>query len=330
LTRFIRIRIQELSSQDKLSDLGIAEIRFNGGHGFRKGVANLRGFANALDVNELTNDLANGFRLDDPLAAMMGVVRRDIVQGELSRISASIEHLQNARRRTNRFIGFSTVIILLISLVAVYLWQRRKGRVATYRVRRQIQQDLHDEIGSSLSTISLVSSHILEKEIPDSFQYELADINLCAREATASLREVIWMTDKQILTLDKCFSYMKIRAEQMVRDSRLELQMPKIPPAIPIPSNFKRNLFLFFAEAIQNARKHSSASLITIRLGYSQGEISIEVSDDGSGFDLKSVREGIGMTSLKQRAKSLDGVLEMDSCPDRGTRVLLNVNLPAD
>jgi len=326
--RFIRIRIRELLSRSPVAQLGLTEIRFNGGVGLVNAQCSLQGGTLRADGKYLIDDVNNGFRLNDPLPGMIGLVRRDVVKGELRRISERMALIKEARQRTIRLIASGIVALLFLLLIVVCLWQRRRRIAETFRIRSQIQQDLHDEIGSSLSTISLVSSHMLDREVDESCQGELADINLCAREATASLREVIWMTDKKILTLDKCVTYMKLRAEHMVRDCRLEVEIPTPSPALPIPSDFKRNLFLLYTEAIHNARKHAKPSVISILLKYSHSYLEIEVRDDGEGFDPGSAKKGIGTRSMQERAKYLNGIFELQSRPGSGTCVYLKVKIP--
>jgi signal transduction histidine kinase len=250
-----------------------------------------------------------------------------VVNAELAEVEAGVEALQSARQRTLRLLvsGISGGVVLLFG--GVLIWQKRKGMAENLRVRRRIQQDLHDEIGSNLGTVSLVTSHLLRADMPPEFLEELSDVNRSAREATSSLREVIWLTDKSILTLDKAFIYMQMRAEQMVHDGKLVVDAPKKVPAHPISSVFKRNLFLLLTEAIHNCQKHADATKVVVTLGVAGSDLAIRIADNGCGFEPETVREGIGLQSMRDRAAQLGGRIHITSTPSGGTTVEFTAKL---
>ena len=326
---FIRLRFDKLPTEDGVATLGLTEIRANEMHSLADAEITLRGFPAAVDPKSFIDNHANGYRLGDPLPWIIRLIRRDVVTAELSEVEAGMEALQSARQRTLRvlFAGSGGALVLLFS--AVLVWQKRKSATENLRVRRRIQQDLHDEIGSNLGTVSLVTSHLLRADLPPEFLEELSDVHRSAREATSSLREVIWLTDKSILTLDKAFIYMQLRAEQMVHDCKLVVESPKNVPAQPISSVFKRNLFLLFTEALHNCLKHADATKIVVTFAVSGSDLTIQVVDNGRGFDPGTVRQGIGLQSMRDRAAQMGGSLHITSSPLLGTTVDFTAKLAA-
>jgi signal transduction histidine kinase len=319
--RFIRLKITELSDTAGVPGFALAEIRANGGHSLNDASVKLSGFppnANAADFND---DCANGFHISDPLPWIVNLIRRGIIASELDQIDRQIASLQKQRQRLILGTISGGGIVLLFSSAIVLLWQKRRNTLASRRVRREIQQDLHDEIGSSLGMISLVSDHMLRSGPPAALHEELSDINQCSREAAASLREVIWLTDKQILTLDQCLSHMANRAHQMVRDCQLEVELPPRIPPIQISNDFKRNLFLLFTESIHNCLKHARATRLDIRFQLTHSELCITLIDNGCGFDPQNTRDGVGLRSMAERARHIGGDLRIQSAPAQGTMV---------
>jgi signal transduction histidine kinase len=324
---FIRLRCEALPVMDGVARFGLAEIRANEAHSLADSAITLRGFPDAVEPRSFIDNHANGYRLGDPLPWIIRLIRRVVVNAELAEVEAGMEALQSARQRTLRLLvsGISGGVVLLFG--GVLIWQKRKGMAENLRVRRRIQQDLHDEIGSNLGTVSLVTSHLLRADMPPEFLEELSDVNRSAREATSSLREVIWLTDKSILTLDKAFIYMQMRAEQMVHDGKLVVDAPKKVPAHPISSVFKRNLFLLLTEAIHNCQKHADATKVVVTLGVAGSDLAIRIADNGCGFEPETVREGIGLQSMRDRAAQLGGRIHITSTPSGGTTVEFTAKL---
>lgn len=329
IANFIRLRCEALPVVNGVAQLGLAEIRANDSDSLASSFVTLSGFSEAVDPQSFCDDLANGYRLGDPLPWVMRLIRRGVVKAELAEVATVMKALQAARQRTLRALLIGSGVASVLAFTGVLLWVRQKGVAENMRVRLRIQQDLHDEIGSNLGTISLVTSHLMRADLPPEFLEELSDVNRSAQEATSSLREVIWMTDKSILTLDKAFVYMQMRAEQMVYDGTLVVEAPENVPSRPISSAFKRNLFLLFTEAVHNSQKHAKAKNIWVTLGFTETEITIRVADDGCGFDQKNVREGIGLQSMRNRAAQLAGKIQITSTPTLGTTVELNAKLPS-
>ena len=312
---FIRLKFEQLPVTDGVAPFGLAEIRANDAHSLADAEITLRGFPATVEPKSFIDNHANGYRLGDPLPWIIRLIRHDVVNAELAEVEAGKEALQSARQRTLRllFTGTGGALVLLFS--GVLIWQKRKGIAENLRVRRSIQQDLHDEIGSNLGTVSLVTSHLLRADLPPGYLEELSDVHRSAREATSSLREVIWLTDKSILTLDRAFIYMQLRAEQMVHDCKLIVDAPKNVPSHPITSVFKRNLFLFFTEAIHNCLKHAGANQVVVTFAVSGSGLTIRVADNGCGFEPETVRQGIGLQSMRDRAAQLAGKIHITSAP---------------
>jgi signal transduction histidine kinase len=324
--RFARITCPTPANKGESINLQLDEITVNGGFPIKERIK-LVGFPTSTDSHPLNDQLINGHILQEPVLKATTIVRRHALLKEQQAVTQKISDLKTANRRTLFWMIGTSLTALLCWMGSSVIRQKRKTRRDTLRVRKQIQQDLHDEIGSQLSTISLVTEHLTKQKPRETIRCKLLDVNQCAREAIASLNEVIWLTDKEILTLDQCLLLMQKRATQMIDPSRLEIDFPKHSPATPLPGTFKRNLFLLFTEAINNSLKYSDAETITVRARLSDNELILLIADNGCGFDPKTITNGMGLKGIRDRALALKGTLTVTSSPGNGTEILFKTKI---
>ena len=309
------------------SMLQLEEITVNGGFPLterRKGLeVELQGVHTPTSPVALYDRIVNGQPFQIPLLQRINLMRRDVLEGELTRVEHTMQLITRTHHRTIALLKAIGVMLAATLFAGITLHQRRQSRKGQQRIRHRIQQDLHDEIGSKLSAISMITN--FNKNIPDlkpALREELTKANRCARTAIASLAEVIWLTDKEILTLDQCFEVMRNRAENMVHTMELEIDFPKNVPPLQLSYQIKRNLILLFTEMLNNATKHSEANKIMIHAEISEKrKLILSVSDDGKGFSKESASSGMGMSSMRERAQKLGGKLSIESAPGQGTTV---------
>ena len=316
------VRITLLPEEQQLQ---LEEITFNGGLPLvmRGWYFERRTISGTSGTSALYDRIANGNYVDPPVRQSANLTRRNELVDELKRVEMIIQSIRESDARTKARIKTGSVIMAAALAVFFVIYQRRQSKKAQLRIRHRIQQDLHDEIGSQLSAISMITN--LNQKIPDlplKLRTGLTDVMQCAREATASLREVIWLTEKEILTLDQCFEVMKNRAEKMVHTMKLELSFPDKVPPLQLSYQTKRNLILLFTEALNNALKHSEADTIRIAASLDDNrDFRLSISDNGTGFSLEAVNDGIGLNSMTARSNALGGKLEIASSPGQGTTI---------
>src|SRR5262249_25996690 len=96
---------------------------------------------------------------------------------------------------------------------------------------------------------------------------------------------------------------------------------------VPVETDIRREVFLIFKEALNNAVRHSKCTSIEIAFEVSNNRLTLNVTDDGGGFDPLRARVGHGLASIKRRAQSFDGTLDIVSAPERGTTITLQAPL---
>jgi signal transduction histidine kinase len=245
--------------------------------------------------------------------------RHETLQAQLRETLEHIEH---------EVIGGSAGGALAIVMVAGTLsWRGYRRRVSEReRFRERLARDLHDELGSNLSTIALVSSLATQG---DSLQMrtDLAEIELVARESAESMRDMVSLLDnRRGLPGGDWLSVIKALAARLLRGLETECALPSAP-LLWVPNlETRRELYLFCKEVLHNAVRHGRPSRVRFALHpTSAGGLRVEIEDDGKGFDPNDVPEGHGLANLRERAKTMRADMQLDSGPGRGTTITLDV-----
>lgn len=193
-------------------------------------------------------------------------------------------------------------------------------------IRSRIASDLHDEIGSNLSSIS-VSSQIIKKsaQLNSDEKNMLEEIILTARESADSIRDIIWFINPDHDNQEDLILKMRDTAAKMLNGIDYSFIMDKAGKINIKDLKIRKNLFLIYKEILNNIVKHSKATKVIISLEEKSNYIYLSIMDDGIGFDETEVVLGDGIKNLKQRAKAINGLLEIKSKPSFDTTITLTV-----
>ncbi|MDF7801958.1 histidine kinase [Pontiellaceae bacterium B1224] len=234
---------------------------------------------------------------------------------------------------TERWIQVRTVLqtslgVLAMTGVLVFVFfMLRSRKLVQARLRRQISCDLHDDVGSSLGCISLTAEQLKHADVNEDVQEELCDLALMAREAWASLREVVWVIDEESIRLPALLQRLRERAERVLGGVEVSVEVSEECPDCVVTLTFKRHLIMYFKEVVHNCARHACASRVWLGFRVVDGSLEVSVRDNGCGFDLTQPSTGLGLESIHNRAREMEGRLELDSAPGKGTSVVLRVPL---
>ncbi len=269
---------------------------------------------------------------------------RDLLtRHENEKKEAQIRLLNEQNQRTqferNALLIGSLLIVTLAIAVAAWLLNRARLRrlEEAQQLRQQIAHDLHDEMGSTLSSISLLSSmsnDLLHQSIPAAENPELvqrmvAKIFTDSRQMQQTIDELIWMVKPGNDSLDQIAARIRAYAEPLLVSKGITFQFA-FDPALerqPVSLEIRRNLYLLGKEAINNLVKHAQATQVTLRFGYGHEQLTVLIDDNGRGFDPAAATGRTGLQSMQQRASAMGGSLAIHSAPGQGTRLKLNVLL---
>ena len=225
---------------------------------------------------------------------------------------------------------FYTICATVVVIAILQVHRYRISRVMEMqRIRMRIATDLHDDIGSGLSKIAILSE-VAQQQLPKeslSVQAPLTDIASSSRELVDSMSDIVWAVNPAKDHLTDLVTRMRRFASDFLtaKDIRFKFQVSGISSETKLNPDFRRQVYLIFKESINNIVKHSEASSVDILLSSHARTVFLEIKDNGNGFDSSLIHEGHGLRSMVQRAESLGGKLEFLSSSGNGATVKLTV-----
>jgi signal transduction histidine kinase len=231
-------------------------------------------------------------------------------------------------------VGVGTTVRFVEKKKYQYKLQRAEQAHALERERARIAQDLHDDLGSFLTRISLLSGLLrADKDHPEQVEAHAIKLSQSADQTVRALEEIVWAVRPGSDSLQSLVDYITHFAGELFEDSptRCRLDLPHNLPALPLPPDFRHNIFLIVKEALTNTLKHASAKEVHVQAKISANLLEICIQDDGAGFvPATSKAEGKqhGLKNMQQRAEDMGGKMTWDCFPGKGTTILLVVPLP--
>jgi len=244
--------------------------------------------------------------------------------------------------RTWWFQGGAAILLLCGIVGGVYYLSTQRLHRQVERLRQEqaldnerarIARDLHDQLGASLTQVSLLGELAeSDKDLPDEVEAHARQITQTARETTRTLDEIVWAVNPSNDTLDGLVTYFCKYAQEYlaVAGIRYRLEVPAQLPATPLPPDVRHNLFLSAKEAVTNVVRHASASAVHIRLRLEPDRCVLEIEDDGcglAGMDPKRAQTRNGLRNMRKRMEEIGGALVMAPAVPHGTVVTLTAPL---
>jgi ligand-binding sensor domain-containing protein len=223
--------------------------------------------------------------------------------------------------------------VLLGAGIALGAFGLHRIRLAQFRqleaLRLRIAADLHDEVGSNLSAISLLSRKVQKcGAAHEEGREDLAAINRLAARTANSIREIVWFINPEYDTLEDLVLRMEVAAKTMLAGVDCQFQSSPAHCSRKLPLHLRQNLFLLFKEALTNVARHSQASRVEINVAERDHTWQQSIHDNGVGFHPHAARSGNGLKNLRQRAARLEGTLDIKSQPGQGTNVVFSMRIP--
>jgi signal transduction histidine kinase len=204
----------------------------------------------------------------------------------------------------------------------------QEKEIEKQKIRDRIAQDLHDEIGSNLSSISLMSELIQNDEnINQEASEKIKRIHKVAKGSTQAIRDIVWLTNPSSDSLKDLVAKMKEVADNTLGKFNLSFDYPQNIIEANLPPETKRNIFFIYKEALNNIIKHAEAKSVDIKFNIGNGSIFLAIKDDGKGFNTELFSSGNGLKNIKSRAKEINAQLKFKSTPGNGTNLELAVNI---
>lgn len=221
-------------------------------------------------------------------------------------------------------IWFIILIVVLVAaiLYAVYIYRVQQMKKLQL-IRNNIATDLHDDIGSTLNSISIYSEVAKKqagKEIP-----ALELIGLNSRKIVESMSDIVWTINPENDSFEKIIVRMRSFANQLLKAKKIEytFEADEKLNAFTLPMQVRKNFYLVFKEAVTNLVKYSGASRVIISIKEEDKTIILKIRDNGTGIPVNPETQGNGLINMKQRAKEINASLNIISANGEGTGVEL-------
>lgn len=230
--------------------------------------------------------------------------------------------------RTWWFISLASIAIIAIGYL-LHL-NRKRHKEKQLQIRTKIASDLHDDIGSTLSSISIMSD-LLQSRLDDSPNAEemLSKIGKNAKNMLESMDDIIWSVNPQNDSFYNIIVRIREYAIPLLEplDVKLSIIVPDNVTSLKISMDMRRNLFLIAKEAVNNMAKYSECSEAKIEFSFSHSVLKMKIKDNGKGFDTSRENTRNGLRNMKYRGEKVGGKVIVQSHIGQGTVITFIANV---
>lgn len=232
------------------------------------------------------------------------------------------------------------IFLTLVAVTAVFsiryvstrkLKLRLKELEAVNKERTRISKDMHDDLGSGLSKIAIMTE-LLKPQIghDEELKRKVEKISQTAGELVDNMGQIVWTMNASNDTLESLLAYIREYSLDFFDDTDIKcrLKIEDVNDKLMMNQQQRRNVFLVVKETLNNTLKHSRASEVNIHFNITQQEAKLVISDNGLGFDIDNNRRfGNGLINMKKRMEAIDGTYLIKSADKLGTTTTLTWHL---
>jgi len=219
---------------------------------------------------------------------------------------------------------FSMLLLLFLIIYSLYKYRLNEAN-KLHLIRNRIAADLHDEIGSTLSSISLFSEVVKLKsktKMPE-ITPMLNRISSNIDEMMEAMNDIVWTINSHNDDFENILIRMRSNASELFEAKGYEFQFnfDKKLFSVKLGMVARKNVYLVFKEAINNIVKYANGTSVAITISISKNEITLLIEDNGIGFETTNASKGNGLNTMKKRATEINGKFSIYSKPGLGTKV---------
>ncbi|MGV3636338.1 MAG: ATP-binding protein [Flavobacteriales bacterium] len=231
------------------------------------------------------------------------------------------------------------VLVTLIGSVVLFAGVlfaqvRAKRRMQLEELRTRLSRDLHDDIGSTLSSINILSTVARRKaEAGDETgaAASLSGISERTQRLMRNMSDIVWSVDPDHDSLEELLARMREFGAAVLEPKDVTFRFTTSGDfSASVPPLVKSDLYLLFKEAVNNAAKHAQATEVHVTLAHARNRLRMTITDNGIGLESGAKGNqggGNGLRNMRARAQEIRGELTIDSAPAQGTRIELVVDL---
>lgn len=224
---------------------------------------------------------------------------------------------------------FMLIVFCAFAFPLFMIYRARVRRLfALQQLREKVATDLHDDIGSTLTSIGILSematAKISDRELATDYLHR---ISANSQEMMDAMDDIVWAIQPSNDTIQMIVARMREYASAVLepKDIFYRIENDEKLDQVKLSMDVRRNLFLIFKEALNNTVKYAGAGEVSISLRVSQSLLQMTIKDNGDGFDTGKNYNGNGLKNMAKRAGSIGGKIELFSSPGQGTTISLKV-----
>jgi signal transduction histidine kinase len=314
------------NANDKYSELNAWEFLRE----FHEKESNFEAAYHAQKIAIGLRDSLEGEAVKVKLANMESRYELSLKETEIALLKSNQELSQTEIARQKANIQLLVAVFLFSIVVGGLIYNRSqvlgktKRALEVEKLRNAIARDLHDDLGSTLSSIHIISQ-MAQKKAHEQEKGMFKKISHQCAGMMEKLSDIVWSIHPNNDTLEQMLVKMREFAAEILEPQQIAYTFTVSPDihAVRLDLEKRRNVFLIFKEAVNNAAKYSQCDRITIELSLKGHQLLLHIKDSGCGFNGEEVRKGNGLNNMQERARSIGATLLIDSAPTNGTDVLL-------
>jgi signal transduction histidine kinase len=262
--------------------------------------------------------------------------RYEVAQKEneiaLLKAQQQVQEAELDRQRAKQtIIALALISVIVISVLLINRYRvlnRTRRQLEIEKMRSNIARDLHDDLGSTLSSINIISRMGLSQQNGDPVVH-FQRIHEQSGRMMESMSDIVWALHPENDTLEKLIVKMKAFAAEILEPKGITIhfQAPEETHHIHLNAEKRKNLFLIYKEALNNAAKYSEGDTVRVDLKLTPHSLTLLVTDNGKGFEEATIKAGNGLRNMEARAREMNALLQRKSSPDQGTEVRLQIPL---
>lgn len=207
------------------------------------------------------------------------------------------------------------------------MYYRMEKRREISRIRNKIASDLHDDLGATLSSISIMSELVnlqIKDQAPEVTPL-LEKIGSSSRNMIASVNDMVWAINPQNDSFENIVKRMRAFASEIlsVKDIAFHFDIDPQLLSSKLKMEYRRHFYLIYKEAVNNIAKYSHAASTFVKIGNQGITLEMTIRDDGMGFEPAKVKSGNGLINMTQRARAMNAHFSIESIPGKGTTLHL-------
>lgn len=293
-------------------------------------------YKNAYHFLDVYNEAANRLKFDktksDIEAAKVKFEfenQKKEAQAKQDKERLTNEHVIQSQKIIRNIVIAGSILLVIIAFLLVNRY-RMKRKFEMEKMRSRLSRDLHDDIGSTLSSINILSRTAqsnLNQTNDEKTKASLEKINERSQRLLDNMSDIIWNINPGNDTIEEVMSRMREYATTIFEAKNIDytFDFPKEKMDCKLSMEVKNNMYLIFKEAVNNLSKYSGASKVNLSLTFDEKNIHLKVEDNGKGFNEDEIKHRGGLSNMQHRAEEIKGAIKINSVIDKGTVIELSM-----